>query len=172
LCREEEEDRTMDEIQIMTTAYKIEGKSLVWLQVNCRSIYNKMLEFWNLVDMYNPDIIIGTESWLREEIRNAEIFRADFMIFRRERHTRGGGLFICVKNNIACSELWVDKDFEIIAVEVKGRDPKYIWKIVGIYRAPNENKQIIERLAALTGYLGNSTKRSIIGCDLNLPQAD
>jgi hypothetical protein len=31
---------------------------------------------------------------------------------------------MCVKNNITCSELWVDDDFEIIAVENKGSDPK------------------------------------------------
>ena len=32
--------------------------------------------------------------------------------------------------------------------------------------------QIIERLAAQTDYIGNSTKRSISGGDLNLPYAD
>jgi len=58
----------------MVSAHRNQGKSLVLLQVNCRSIYNKALEFWNLVDTYNPDII-GTESWLRQEIGNAEIFR-------------------------------------------------------------------------------------------------
>jgi hypothetical protein len=52
----------------MAPAYTIKDKSLVLLQVNCRSIYNEDLEFWNLVDTYNPDIIIGTESWLREEM--------------------------------------------------------------------------------------------------------
>jgi hypothetical protein len=46
-------------------------------------------------------------------------------------------VFICVKNKIACSELWVDDDFEIIAVEVKGSDSKCTWEIVGIYRALN-----------------------------------
>jgi len=37
------------------------------------------------------------------------------------------------------------KDFEMIAVEVKCRDPKFTWKIVGIYRAPNEDMRVIER---------------------------
>jgi hypothetical protein len=67
---------------------------MILLQVNCRSIYNKALEFWDLVDTYNPDIIIGTESWLREEIGNTEIFRTDFTTFRRDRHARGGA--VCV----------------------------------------------------------------------------
>jgi len=127
---------TRDEIQTMAWTHKNEGKSLVLLQVNCRSIYNKALEFWNLVDTYNPDIIMGTESRLREEIGRAEMFRAYFTTFRRDRHARGGGVSICVKNNIACSRIWVDDDFEIIAAEVKDSDPKCTWEIIGIYRAP------------------------------------
>jgi hypothetical protein len=83
-----------DEIQTTVPAHKNVGKSLVLLQVHCISIYNKALEFWNLVDTYNPDTIIGTESWLREETGNTEIFRADFTIFRRERHAQGGGVFV------------------------------------------------------------------------------
>jgi hypothetical protein len=81
-------------------------------------------------------------------------------------------VFICVKNNIACSELWVDDDFEIITVDVRGSDPKITWETVGIYRAPHEDIRVIERLAARTSFLGNSTKQSIIGSDLNLPQVD
>jgi hypothetical protein len=41
--------------------------------VNCRSICNKVLEFWNLIETYNPDVVIGTESWLNEEINNDEV---------------------------------------------------------------------------------------------------
>jgi len=109
---------------VEASAYKTEGKSLVVLQVNCRSVYNKAIELWNLVDTYNPDVVIGTESWLKEDISNAEVFRADFTTFRRDRSARGGGVFICVKNIIASTELWVDEDCEMIAVEVKGMDPK------------------------------------------------
>jgi hypothetical protein len=60
----------------------IEGSSLVFLQVNCRRILNKTLDFLNLVATYNPDVIIGTESWLREEISNVEVFRDDYTTFR------------------------------------------------------------------------------------------
>jgi hypothetical protein len=67
----------------------------------------------------------------------------DFTTFRRDMHARSGGVFICVKNNIDCSELWIDDEFEIIAVEVKGSDPKCKWEIVGIYRVPNEDILVI-----------------------------
>jgi hypothetical protein len=97
-----------------------EGKLLVLLQVNCRSICNKILEFWNLIDTYNPNVVIGTESWLNEEINNADVFSDDYITFRRDRCTRGGGVFICFKNKIDCRVLWTDEVFEMIALEVKG----------------------------------------------------
>ena len=42
-------------------------------------------------------------------------------------------------------ELWVDDDFEIVAVEKKGMDPKYCSEIIGIYRAPNDDMLAIKR---------------------------
>jgi hypothetical protein len=33
----------------------------------------------------------------------------------------------------------VDEDFEMIAIEVRGRDQTFTWKIIGIYRAPNDD---------------------------------
>ena len=51
----------------------------------------------------------------------------------------------------------------MVAVEVKGRNPKFTWDVVGVYRAANEDVRTIERLATRTGLTGNCTKRSIIG---------
>jgi hypothetical protein len=60
----------------------------------------------------------------------------------------------------------------MIAVEVKGRDPKITWEIVGMYRAPNEDVRFLEILTDRTGYMGRTTKRRIIGGDLNFPFED
>jgi hypothetical protein len=54
----------------------------------------------------------------------------------------------------------------MIAVEVNGRDPKNTWETVGIYKAPNEDMQLLEKLADQTGYMGRTMKHSIIGDDL------
>jgi hypothetical protein len=40
----------MGKLQFVAPKYINKGKSLVLLQVNCRSIYNKALNFWKLVD--------------------------------------------------------------------------------------------------------------------------
>jgi len=110
----------------------------------------------------------GTEQcW-----NNAEVFSDGYTTFRRDRFTWGSGAFIFVTNYVDCRELWVDEDFEMTAIAVKGRDPTFTWEIVGINRATNDDIQIMERLAAWTGYTGISTKRRIIGSDVNLPYAD
>ena len=60
------------------------------------------------------------------------------------------GAFISVKNITVSTEVCVDVDFEMIAIEVKGMDDKYTWHIVGVYRAPNDDMLAIERSTART----------------------
>jgi hypothetical protein len=60
----------------------------------------------------------------------------------------------------------------MVAVEINGREPKQTWEIVGIYRDPNEDMSVIEKLVARTLSSGNVSKNSIIGGDLNLPHMD
>jgi len=127
--RRNTEHEAEEECVAVARGQRTEGKPMVLLQVNCRSICNKILEFWNLIDTYNPEVVIRTESWLSEEINNAEVFRDDYITFRRDRCTRGGGVFICVKNDIDCRELWTDEDFEMIAVEVKAGTQNLLGKL-------------------------------------------
>ena len=92
MARRETEDETKKECLAATVAPNTEGKPIVLLQVNCRSIYNKTLDIWNLIDTCNPDVVTGTESWLSEEISNTDVFRADYTTFRGDRHTCSGGV--------------------------------------------------------------------------------
>jgi hypothetical protein len=50
LARRETEAGTKARSAATTAVFRREGKLLVLLQVNCRSIYNKALDVWNLVD--------------------------------------------------------------------------------------------------------------------------
>jgi hypothetical protein len=56
-------------------------------------------------------------------------------------------------------------------MEIKGSYPKCTSEIIGIYRAQNEDTRVIEKLAARNVFLGNSTKRNIIGGNLNYPKS-
>ena len=90
------------------SAYRIDGKSLVVLQVNCRTVDNNAIELWSVV-------VIDTESWLEKDISNIEVFRVEFTTFRRDRSARGDGGFVCVKNIIhnIRGKLWVFTELQM-----------------------------------------------------------
>jgi len=60
----------------------------------------------------------------------------------------------------------------MIAGEGKGMNPKCMWEIIGICRAPTEDMLAIARLVARTLPAQSLTNLSIIGGDLILPEAD
>jgi hypothetical protein len=96
--RRESEVVSSEERVVMAGSKEIEGEPLILLQVNCSSILNKILEFWNLIGTCNSYVIICTPSWLREEIKNAAVCRDDYTSFRRDKCTAGGGVFIVLKS--------------------------------------------------------------------------
>jgi len=91
--------------------------------VNCKNICNKAFDFRNVIDTYKSDVM-GTESWLSEEVINAGVFKANYTTFKGVRHSRVDGVFICEKNYTTLVEMWFDELYEMIAIYVKGRDLK------------------------------------------------
>ena len=59
--RRETESETKEVCVEAIMASITEVKTSVLLHANCRSVYNKALDFWNLIDTYNPDIVGATE---------------------------------------------------------------------------------------------------------------
>jgi hypothetical protein len=47
-ARRETKEETKEECVAATVAHMNEGKPMLMLQVNCRSMYNKTLDIWNL----------------------------------------------------------------------------------------------------------------------------
>ena len=54
------------------------------LAINFHSVKNKKEELCNLIDSSNPRMIIGTESWLRKDISNSEIFSDSYTVYRKD----------------------------------------------------------------------------------------
>ena len=71
--------------------------ALILAVINCHA---KKPLFDNFVSVYKPDIIAGTESWLRLDIQNSEIFCDDYQVFRHDRSDGFGGVFL------ACNKIY------------------------------------------------------------------
>ena len=147
-------------------------KNLKVSNINFQSIVNKAQEFCCLVDTENPEIVVGTESWLQPDISSSEIFPEGYQIFRADRKSkasRRGGVFVLVRNGLICSEqpqfktkcelLWVK-------LELTGHRPLFI----GAYYRPREDD--LEGLQELQNSVSQVRSHSdnvwILG-DFNLP---
>ena len=102
---------------------------------------NKVQEFHCLLDIENPDIVIGTESWLTPDISSIEVFPEGYQSFRADRKSkakRGGGVFVLVRNSFLCTEQsQFQTNFEILWVklEITGHRPLFI----GAFYRPSED---------------------------------
>ena len=88
-----------------------------------QSVRNKIPEFHTMLDIEQPDIVVGTESWLTPDILDSEIVptNLEYAMFREDRTSNtGGGVFILVKNDIiATKQEKFQTDCEIVGVKIE-----------------------------------------------------
>ncbi|CAC5422988.1 unnamed protein product [Mytilus coruscus] len=69
------------------------------LTVNFQSIKSKQGQVKNLVESTQPDIVLGTETWIDPTITDIQIFPPNYHIYRNDRNLKGGRVLIAIKND-------------------------------------------------------------------------
>ena len=152
------------------------------LNVNCRSVKEKNSEFKAALEYIKPDIICGTESWLRGKkpgkqynknaILNSEIFPDSFNVFRNDRSTRGGGVFVAVRSNLTaveCVDFITDCELDLVKISLKGKQELF----VGSYYMPKRNMTDLNNLRQSLELLNKSKPKHLVLCgDFNCPDID
>ena len=142
--------------------------------VNCRSIKANNCDFLSTVDDFQPDCILGSESWLDHSIYNAEVFPMNYNIYRRDRNIHGGGVFIAVSNVYISSNVTIqENNSEIIWAKVDLNSTKSLL-LGNFYRPPDSKIETFEGLQQSVQQLTKSinNKHVILGGDFNLPNID
>ena len=124
----------------------------------------------------NPDIVVGTESWLTTDIQNSEIFPTElnYSVHRRDRETNqiGGGIFILVKNSLVSTRIAeAETNCEILWVNITLNITKPL--LVGANYKPTENDEtsVIELAKSLDIVRGKGNTTWLLE-DLNMPNID
>ena len=77
-----------------------------------------------MVDSVKPDIIVRTESWLRPDIMNSEIFPSNYTVYRRDRDTSGSGVYIAITDEILSTrQRHLETPCEMAWAKVGCKDP-------------------------------------------------
>ena len=146
-------------------------QNLKILNINFRSAVNKVPAIQAVIDTHKPDIIIGSETWLKADIGDSEIFDEDYVVYRKDRQGRvGGGVLVAVRNSLKSErDFTMDTPGENVWAKVALANGKVLR--IGAYYRPemgcNESMDHLENLF----YRINSQVASptILGGDFNLP---
>ncbi|XP_072028466.1 uncharacterized protein [Amphiura filiformis] len=158
-----------------TMKSKPKTRSLKILNVNCQSVHAKRAGFQYLLQEEEPDIVVGSESWLHSNITSGEVFPSHYNIFRKDRDNNNdshGGVFVAVKNDlIAQDEQELDQEgceLKWISIHVSGIAPVYIG---GFYRSQKTNSDYVRLLENSLEKIPKQSSVWLLG-DFNLPDVD
>lgn len=88
---------------------------------NVRSLFPKQEEFMSAVVATGANTIIGTGTWLNNDIGDSEpLLNSSFQIFPKHRtQFKGGGVMIAVSRSLRESVINIERDVEIVWARVK-----------------------------------------------------
>lgn len=71
-----------------------------------------------LLEDENPDVIVGTESWLTSAHNAGEIFPQQYQVFRKDRLSDAyGGVFVATKNDLVA----------VVTDDLSQNDSELLW---------------------------------------------
>ena len=145
------------------------------INMNCQSLVNKKAPFLNLVDSTKPDVIIATETWFHNDIKDAEYFSANYTVHRRDRitTTTGGGLIIAVNSEFISSkeEVLETSDTELMWVKLNVVGSKSLY-VGACYRPKMDDMETLDAIDESLQRIGSDKNVILLGGDFNLPGWD
>lgn len=145
------------------------------INVNFQSIKNKKPELDILINSTQPDVIIGTETWLDPKTSAYEYISKDlYTIYRKDRapNKKGlcyGGVLIAISNKYLSSEIKeLQTDCEIVWAELSISNARKCY-ICAYYRPhPDDDISLDPLNASISRINANSKSIIIVGGDFNL----
>lgn len=125
---------------------------------NVRGLNTKTNIFLRNVIISQPDIILLTETWLKDNVLDNELFPSNYLVYRRGRNSessgknRGGGVAIAVSNIFSSKRITdLETDNEDLWVEVSGGKQKILF--CSVYFPP---KSPVAKYTQFFDRIGNS----------------
>ena len=146
------------------------------VNINFQSILSKKAELHHLISSTNPDIIIGTETWLHDGIKTQEFLpdNLGYSVYRSDRKGtdhHGGVLIAVTKKMISDPVPELETNCEILWVKINLVGVNTL--LVGAFYRPNmQDKKAIEELRLSLQGLNRSNATVWLAGDFNAPHID
>lgn len=99
----------------------------VFAHLNCRSLLPSFDDVRDLLNQHNFTILALTETWLNEDVDDADLHIDGYVLLRKDRGSRGGGVAFYLRENLCCKivpslsvgeRLWVNVKLNGLCVVV------------------------------------------------------
>ena len=155
------------------------NRPLKIININFRSIKNKKPDLDFLIDSVQPDIIIGTETWLDPSVNSSEYFSPDiYTVYRNDRppNKKGqshGGVLITINSKIPSTSLpELQTNCEMVWAEVTICNARKLL-VCSYYRPhPDDDTSLPLLNDSLSRINPNSKSIVVVGGDFNLDYMD
>lgn len=140
---------------------------------NVRGLGSKHKKFFCESSSSDHDIVILTETWLKDTHLSAEYFDESYDVYQRDRaFKRGGGVLIATNNHVFTSEeVHIRNYANIEYVCVKAASKTQNVYIYCAYIPPNSNATVYnDHLSAINSITSDPEDVIIIAGDFNLPK--
>lgn len=140
---------------------------------NSRSVKNKLRDLFFLINSKKPDIVCICETWLNNNINDAELVQGlPYNVFRSDRkNKRGGGVAIIVKDNVlVChsKSVSVVDLCEYQLVDFLDPQTQNSLRLICLYRPPWSNSQSFDLFLDMFSDLITTSQDIVVVGDLNL----
>ena len=125
----------MQPIQFQATNLRI-------VAINFQSVCAKKEEFWCLIDAAKPDVIIGSETWLKPDISDSEIFPPGYHVYRKDRADGYGGVLLGISTNLNSNKIEIETEGEFVAANVLSSKHAIIF--AAAYRPPRSDQTYMD----------------------------
>ena len=166
-----------------SSLYDVSAKrNLRLMNVNCHSVRSNNSEFQAALNYIKPDVVFGTESWLRgvkpgklesaDAIKSSEVFPSHYNAFRNDRGSLGGGVFTLVHRDlVALEKPEFVTDCEITWSNLKLKERKNL--LISSFNMPHRNMKDIQELRhSLELVTAGKDNQIILAGDFNCPDID
>ena len=142
------------------------------VNVNFRSIRCKKAELLVFLEMTDPDVVIGTETWLTRDDCSREFFPENYSVYRADRtgNTGYGGVLLAIKTNLNSHQLTTNSNCELVLATFSiGKKSQVL--VGSCYRAPSSTQEYSKSITDTLCDLHQQHKDAIflLGGDFNLP---
>ncbi len=111
------------------------------VNINFCSIRNKKAE------ITDPDITMGTETWLYSTDFSSEYFPEQYMVYRTDRCKTGGGVLLGIKTRLMSQQVVTPPDVELVMATFTVTERLSVL-IVCCYRPPNTTEEYMHKVTA------------------------